>query len=813
MELVGYSRPLERLGRSGWVYGLAVAVLLLWSWSPALDPAVRLVPRDAVTFNLPLLASYSQLLLAEGSIPQWNPHLAGGQPVVSNPNYGALYPPTWLISGLETGRAFQLLVALHLLWAALGGAWAFRALGLSGSAQALAALACGGGAWIVGLLFAARILFGLAWLPWVWGAALRLHAPTTGWRRSWQLLRFGLALAGIGYAGEPVSLLLGGAVALLGILWRGRLSPSLVLRALVALGISGLLAAPALLPAVARLGSSIRFEGLTQEQALLWSLRPVRLLELPFPRLAGDPGRFEEGYFLGWNLHDRKFAYVLFLTPGTLLLLLGVARLLRKQEAARIWPLRLASLAGIFLALGRYNPLLAPIWPQIPILKSIRYPEKFILLTTFCLLLAGIVEWDRLLRARQAGRPEAVDLPALLATGLAVLTLGIWLGLLSVPAWSEELISQWTPLGPTNPDHLRAARSLEANFGRTALHATGLALLLWAFRLRSVPSSRFPLLAIALVGAEQLDLGGSLYRPISRSDFERPSPIVESCQLRPGDRIWTEVEWMPEAGFYLPVFRRPAEMAQTQLERLDPTAGALFGLRYVLHQDYDLTHTPPVRRAVALLGRLAGPRGIGNDDSELSRYLQAWGVRCAIRVRLPREILPELQEDPNRRPALAYGYRLPHPLPEARFVAEARWYPDAASAEAGLVREGFQVAFREHLIGAGPRVPVRFDTGAQVLSYRPTGFGALLDYRAFLPALLVVAQTYDPHLRATRDRQELQTFETASGMVGVLVPPGEGRIELRYRDPWIGLGLWLAGLGVLVGLSARWLPARKRLDP
>jgi hypothetical protein len=766
-----------------------------------------------VTFNLPLLATFSKLYQAEGTIPHWNPHLAGGQPIVSNPNYGALYPPTWFATKMETARAFQLLVLAHLLWASLGGAWAFRGFGLSTGALALAALACGAGAWLIGLLFAARIFFGLTWLPWVLGAAIRLQEPARGEALSWQLLRFGFSLAGIGYAGEPVSLLLGGAVALLPLFWGGLPPASRLLKAGFAFGIAALLAAPALLPAIGRLTSSIRFQGLEQEKALLWSLRPGRLLELPFPRLAGDPGRFEEGYFFGWKLHDRMFPYILFLTPGSLLLLLALSRLLRTQPLPGNWPLRIGSLAGVFLALGRYNPLLAPFWPSIPILKSIRYPEKFILLTTFCLLIAGVLEWDRLLQCRRQGRAQEADLPALLATALAALSLAVWLGLLLVPGWSEELIAEGTPLSPTNPDHPRAARALETYIGETTLYAAAVALLFWAFRAKGLPAGLLSALAVFSFGLEQLELGGSLYRPIPRSDYERPSPLIKACDLRPGDRVWTEVEWIKGAGFYLPIFRRPAEMAQTQLERLDPLSGALFGLRHVLHQDYDLTYTPSARRALSILERLTLTGGIRAEETPLSRYLEAWGARCAIRARVPREIFPELLQNLERRPALAFGFPLPHPLPEARFVPEAAWHPDAPQAEAALFEEGFQVARREHLIGRPPAGLEPLDPAARVLDYRTTGFGARIVYRASRNGLLVVAQTYDPLFRATLNDTELPVFETGTAMLGILVPPGTGTVELRYRDPWLLPGLWLALLGGLLGFAARWLPRRVACEP
>lgn len=795
---MGDGRPVS--SRLGLRWMALLALLLALCWWPALDPSQRLVPRDAVNFNIPLLATYAKYF-REDAIPLWNPDLSGGHPVVSNPNYAALYPPTWAAAYFEPARAFSLLVVLHLAGAAWGALWALKPLGLQASSRALAALAFGGGAWLIGLLFAARILFGIAWLPWVFGAALRLHAPASRAAEALATGRLALCLAALIYAGEPVSVLIGGAVALLGVSWHGELSLRSAARAVLALSSGALLAAPSLLPALARLTDSVRFEGLAEQSALLWSLNPNRIVELFLPRFIGDPGRFEEGFFYGWKFHDRAFPYVLVLTPGSLLVFVGLSALLRGPARPGLWALRAGSLAGIFLALGRYNPAMAWTWLHLPILKSIRYPEKFILLTIFCLLMAGVLEWNRLLEARQRGPIRGADFPLVMALLVALLGLSVWVGLSYAPGLAEELVGLWTPLPADSPDLVRSARFLHHLYGRTTIHGLVLVLLLSSLRLERFRSGALGVAALVLLAAEQVDLGRNLFRPIPRQDFARPSPLLEACRLQPGDRIWTDVELSGETAYFLPGFRRVAEMAQTQLERLDPATGVYSGLRYVLHKDYDLTHTRSARRALALFERsLATGRG----DPRPTRLLEAWGVACAIRARLGPEISREVAANPSSRPQLAVGRRLEHRLPEARFVPQAAWHPDAAAAEAALLSEGVPLATREHLIGVGPATPLGFDSEARVEAYRPHGRGATVRYRARLPALLVVAQTYDPNFRATVNDQELTIYETAAGMIAVLVPPGVEELELTYRDPWLtwGLGFALLGLSLVALLGA-----------
>ena len=75
-------------------------VLLAAAWvasllSPLLSPQRALGNRDIAEFHLPLRFAFREL--ATFGLPLWNPWVHGGQPLLSNPNYGAFYPPSWLV--------------------------------------------------------------------------------------------------------------------------------------------------------------------------------------------------------------------------------------------------------------------------------------------------------------------------------------------------------------------------------------------------------------------------------------------------------------------------------------------------------------------------------------------------------------------------------------------------------------------------------------------------------------------------------------------------------------------------------------------
>ena len=68
--------------------------------------------------------------------------------------------------------------------------------------------------------------------------------------------------------------------------------------------------------------------------------------------------------------------------------MLGAVALIRWRIPRRAaWAL--AFLAGIFLALGRHNPLYEALREAVPVLAVLRFPEKFAVLAVLALVFAG----------------------------------------------------------------------------------------------------------------------------------------------------------------------------------------------------------------------------------------------------------------------------------------------------------------------------------------------------------------------------------------------------------------------------------------
>jgi hypothetical protein len=120
-----------------------------------------------------------------------------------------------------------------------------------------------------------------------------------------------------------------------------------------------------LVPMLARLADSPRAAGLDWQQSTAWSLPWQRIAELFFPRFFGNASQPELALYFGWGIHDRDYPYLVWIGVGLPLLLLSLASWTRRDSPERAtWAVM--SLAGLFFALGRHNPLYHWAWSYLP---------------------------------------------------------------------------------------------------------------------------------------------------------------------------------------------------------------------------------------------------------------------------------------------------------------------------------------------------------------------------------------------------------------------------------------------------------------
>lgn len=806
------ARGLWRSGWPAWRIPLLLGALLALFFFPLLDPHAVLATRDMVEHHLPMRFAFAEL--ARSGHPLWDPFAHGGQPLLSNPIYGALYPLSWLALILPVPAAVNLMVLIHAALAAWGAFRLARRLGARDGTAVLAALAFTCGPTFLSLLHSLNIALAMSFLPWAMAFALAVldSPPGRPSKRSW----FGLSLAmtAIFVLGDPLvvalSLLAIAAFALGGGGVRLRRLP----RVAGAFAFAIALAAIQVLPALARLADSPRGAGLDWPQATAWSFPWQRLAELVFPSFFGDAARPELARYFGWGIHDRDYPFLLWIAIGLPLLLLAISSWMRRGSCERAAFL-LMTAAGVFLAFGRHNPLYSWAWRYLPGIDKQRFPEKFLLLALTAAIFAGALGWQRLLddREERAARPSGSaggGRGARLPAALAAVSAALAGGLAALAFRAPQVITAFAGAHSGGPLAGAALQQALLFYRRESLLAFGFALAALAlFALAGwshTPRRWLELAALALVTLELWTYGHALVRTLPANVLFAPPQVARDLPPAPL-RLFSDAPYRrDESAVVITAGEPTVHWTRAPLERLDSRAGNLMGYSYALDRDFDLSSTRSAARGLRFFEQ-------ARTDPELElRLLGAWGVSHLI-ARKPAGVLVE--------EARRLGPRLvstvapvsvranDQALAPYRFVAGAELFPDAAAAERAAVAARLPLRASEYLIGdlapaaeAGIRklLTGRLDE-AGMRAVEDHGDHVRIVYGAAHPALLVVASTFDRRWGAILGGAELPVFETAAGYMALLLPAGEGEVHLRFRDPWVNLGAAISATTLLVALG------------
>jgi len=788
---------------------LLLAALLGVFYAPLAHPGAILVTRDMLRYHLPMRAGLAHL--ASAGLPQWDPFAHGGQPLLSNPNYGALYPLSWLTLIFPPAMALNWLVLIHAALAAWGALRLARRLGAGDGAAVLAAVAYACGPTFLSLLHTLNIALAMSFLPWAMELGLAVLDARQEDRSLAAWLGLSLVLAAIFILGDPLIVamtLLTLAAFVLG-KPAARLSrlPRLAGAFAFALG----LGAVQLVPTLARLADSPRGAGVGWEQSTAWSLPWQRVAELVYPTFFGDSARPERALYFGWGIHDQDFPYLVLIAVGLPLLLLSLDSWTRRdapERASWAW----ISIAGIFLALGRHNPFYRWAWSYLPGVDKLRYPEKFLLLALTAAVFAGALGWQRLLDQRghhDRGRALAAELPMALAALLVALAggfVGLTFGAPHLIAWFANA-HRFPPLAGPALERALAFYRHESLFALA--FALGAFTLFALARFSRTPRRVLEGGAIALVALELWTYGHALLGTFPSRDLFSPPRIARDLPPSAG-RLFSDEPYRTDKTELVFIAGNSSLLwARAPIERLDSRAGNLFGYAYALDRDFDLSLTRPAARALRFFEQI-------RERPELALHLLgAWSVSHLVERKPTAELVEEARTVGPQLASTITPVRVrPNgfALPPYRFIAGARFSPDADAAERAAVADNLPLNSIEYLIasawmppgvpsGALPTLPAGRLDDARIRSVEDHGDRVRLAYGAQRPALLVVASTFDSRWQAHAGESALPIFETAAGYMALLVPAGEHAVTLRFRDPWVTVGAAVTATTILLALG------------
>jgi len=383
-EVVG--DPWFSAGRFSWLLGF----LIIASFPQVIFGTETFYFSDFSGYGFPL-AHYTRQSFWHGCLPLWNPLSCCGLPFLAQWNTQTLYPPSIFYFILPLSWALGAYCLLHLFFAGLGMFFLARHLSRNGLAASLAGLvfAFNGITW-QSLMWPAGIC-SLAWMPWV------VLCAELAWQRGgrWLMLAAGVGAMQI-LSGTPEVIILTGVIA--GTFWIVRLMsppaprPRLIIRGLIVAGIVAGLSAPQLFPFIDLLARSQRNSGYG---SAMNSMAPSALANFLLPlfncyqsAVGGYVFQNGQNYFSSFFVGLATLAFVL----------IGVVKI----RTRAVWILTFLTVWSLALAMGSNSEIYALLRQAVPALGLMRYPVKFVMMTTFTLpLLAACgLGWFRVCQAR-----------------------------------------------------------------------------------------------------------------------------------------------------------------------------------------------------------------------------------------------------------------------------------------------------------------------------------------------------------------------------------------------------------------------------
>jgi len=758
----------------GAVVGLALAAALLL---PAALSGRVPARGDLPDFFWPMKA-YTAERWAEGAVPLWNPLSGAGEPWLAQLQSGALYPGDLpFLLGEERGALAG--IALHLAIAAAGAAYWLWELGGSRLASLLAGGLYAGGGGFLSLVPVYNNACTAAWLPWIFAGARRI---AVGRSRGAGLAT---AVAAAFLAGEP-ALAAAGTLAAAGIaLFAGTegepagvaASTRTIATRLAVPAVAGLLVAgAALVPFVELVRTSDRREKTTREEAVARPVGPSDLADLvaaPLPaatRIA-TPGR---GGYLA-SLAAGPLALVLASLAGAGLP--GRPRLLGAVG--------LVALVGLLLALGSVGGL-APALFEAGILRGVRFPARWFVFTHLALALAAGAGldgalWGRFRAVTGSAKegPEVTDEP-----GSSRMVLPVLATVLAATA----LLALTALVLPS----VRASRDRPRSLaGLASLLVAGAAIALGRRRPEGLRKGPAALAALVVVAPLPWIAGEPL--AAVPTGAVRAAPAALAGMLRG-----------PEAGR---VFA-PAGQDRSLAMRWRYARDAAWGAESVARAGTALAGYSNLRLGISTVGSgspLGNPRteqiaGAALEGGSASRLLALLDVRHVLSpfpARLPG-LRAEAEVGGMRSYALegAFG-RAYFPI-GARIAADPEARSELRRADFDPEKTALVAPLPPGVVLPGPRG--RGDwAAARFVADTPER--AEISTSASRPSLLVLTRSWDPGWRARVDGASAPLLRAQLGLVAVVVPAGDHRIELEYSPPSFRVGLALSAAGLLAVLA------------
>lgn len=722
--------------------------------------------RDILEFHHPTKFIVREIIRA-GQFPFWNHSYAGGQPLAANPNYGVFYPPQWITWIGDYDAGFRLHIMLHYYIGAAGMYLLLRTLRLRWETAALGGLTfVMSGYWqsLTGLL---PYLFSLTWLPWI---LLFFHRYLER-RKPGDFAAGALALGMVAIIGEPSSILQAGALVAAYAIYRAfhtRGDPQARARdlgaAVLLIACSCAVALVQLAPAAQLAADSVRSRGFDYSHVVTWSMHPARLVELLFPNVWGHATDQPFSFWARRFYPGVRSPFVLSIYFGLLSSVMVLTALFVQRSARLI--VGACAIAWI-VAAGGNTPMFQVAY-DLGIVRSIRFPEKFVIVSLFVLIIVGAKAFDRIF----SGEQRIAHIGSAIAAVIAVVALscGITASFDDYPAWFGRFFH--LPAGVI----AQAAATSRADWFIAFARAGGLAAILF-FSGRSTTPARRRLCLTAAFAFVLLDLGplaNEIAPRITPQYFQEPSVARTLDPRRSSYRIFSEAASNARSEDARRYHSSPELSYWVERNGMWPLIPTRWGFFTVLDGDYDRTYLLPTTDLVEAMHAVQ-TRGV---PWWRATFMAMSGARYATRYRpFPEEIsrvrgdLTHLQPvdfvDVMRAGRYYFADRFVQIGGTDDFVQRIRSRPWGPFAAFVTLPGSYEPA---------PGAVTAVRESANAISLRVSASG-----RAFL----VLAVTRHRNWRATIDGRPATLLPANIAYQGLEIPPGSHDVTLSYSDPII----------------------------
>jgi hypothetical protein len=778
-----------------WHWAVLLVLLNLLFFGDALFTDQTFYFRDVSFFHYPLKQLVTQAY-ARGELPLWNPYIQLGQPLLANPNAMALYPTQLLFQILPFQIAFEMHFVLHCILGGVATFYLARNLEFGRCSAFVAAAVYNFSGVTLSFVNLFNILPVVAFLPLLTLSLIRLLQGVT-------TIRLFLASVVVGVFGlllEPLSCLAIGLFLLFFLTAYFCFSGKVRLRIPAALGwialvtISGiLLAAIQILPTLELIQSSGRRGGLDFQTVAGWSLHPINLLQLIFPRVFGDFFRLTRNGSWAAAFFENREPYLLSCYVGAFSLLLALVGLLLSERRWMSRTLASVALVALLLASGKYGPVYGQLFEICPLFRYGRYPVKYLLTFNFSLALLAGYGIHRIIALREARqwtrylkRPWVVA--SLICLGMAFAVSVVGARKIGATGNSPEAVLavsyQQKVLEVPRATIVSALQSLQLQLGALAVFLA----LSWigVVRTNIVKASAVILLLF--------DFGIHDYwiNPLIHSELYEAAPAAKYIQERQRTsspfRIYKwELEGSLEGAATLgetnsivwSYFYRRLTLAQF--------LAAKEHVSFAVFQPVDRLETVPSQQIYHELVAV-------KSQEEKLRFLAGLNVEYVVATQSIESPLLSLDSTfPVNSPQPLRIYRLSNPLPRA-FLTDSMGPADE------------HLSFRDQLsVDNREQDPSPDVERAQIVSYRETH----VDIETTSPRnrLLVLLDSYYPGWKATIDGAAVPIVAANFVYRAIELPKGRHRVVFRYESLPFVRGAWITGCTAMVWVVA-WLALR-----